>query len=38
MGERDIAFARFRLPVSYYKKGEYKFYVRNWKSWGLNEN
>lgn len=36
LGERVLAFARYRLPADKYKKGEYKFDVKTWKNWGLN--
>jgi sodium/potassium-transporting ATPase subunit alpha len=36
LGERVLAFARYRLPTDKYKKGEYKFDVKTWKSWGLD--
>ena len=36
LGERVLAFARYRLPSDKYKKGEYKFDVKTWKSWGLD--
>ena len=36
LGERVLAFARYRLPSDKYKKGEYKFDVKTWKTWGLN--
>jgi len=35
-GERVLAFARYRLPNDKYKKGQYKFDVKNWKSWGAD--
>jgi sodium/potassium-transporting ATPase subunit alpha len=38
LGERVLAFARYRLPSDKYKKGEYKFDVKTWKNWGLNAN
>jgi hypothetical protein len=31
LGERVLAFARYRLPVEKYPKGNYKFDVTNWK-------
>lgn len=36
LGERVLAFARYRLPSDKYKKGQYKFDVKTWKNWGLN--
>jgi sodium/potassium-transporting ATPase subunit alpha len=36
LGERVLAFARYRLPSDKYKKGEYKFDVKTWKNWGLD--
>jgi len=36
LGERVLAFARYRLPADKYKKGEYKFDVKTWKNWGLD--
>ena len=35
LGERVLAFARYRLPVEKYKKGKYEFDVKTWKKWGL---
>jgi len=37
LGERVLAFARYRLPNDKYKKGEYKFDVKNWKTWGADQ-
>lgn len=31
LGERVLAFARYRLPVEKYPKGNYKFDVTTWK-------
>jgi len=36
LGERVLAFARYRLPVDKYPKGNYEFNVSTWKEWGLN--
>jgi len=36
LGERVLAFARYRLPADKYPKGEYEFNVSTWKEWGLN--
>ena len=35
LGERVLAFARYRLPADKYKKGNYNFDVSTWKNWGL---
>merc|ERR1711998_642887 len=35
MGERVLAFARYRLPAENFGR-DYKFDVKNWKSWGLD--
>ena len=34
LGERVLAFARYKLPVDKYPK-DYKFDTTNWKKWGL---
>jgi len=37
MGERVLAFARYRLDASNFpREPAYKFDVKNWKSWGLD--
>ena len=36
LGERVLAFARYRLPVDKYPKGSYEFNVSTWKEWGMN--
>lgn len=36
LGERVLAFARYRLPPDQYPKGNYEFNVSTWKEWGLN--
>lgn len=36
LGERVLAFARYRLPVDKYPKGKYEFNVSTWKDWGAN--
>jgi sodium/potassium-transporting ATPase subunit alpha len=36
LGERVLAFARYRLPIDKYPKGNYEFNVSTWKEWGLN--
>jgi len=37
MGERVLAFARYRLdPSQFPREPAYKFDVKNWKSWGLD--
>jgi sodium/potassium-transporting ATPase subunit alpha len=36
MGERVLAFARYRLDANQFPKDSYKFDVKNWKSWGGN--
>jgi len=38
LGERVLAFARFRLSPEKYSKSSYEFDVRNWKNWGLDVN
>merc|ERR1719387_3174721 len=35
LGERVLAFARWKLPQSKYTK-DYRFDVKTWKQWGLN--
>jgi len=35
LGERVLAFARYRLPKDKYTK-DYKFDVKTWKNWGLD--
>jgi len=34
MGERVLAFARYRLPAEKYPKANYEFDIKTWKSWG----
>ena len=34
--ERVLAFALCKLDPKKYKKGEYKFGMKNWKDWGLD--
>jgi len=36
LGERVLAFARYRLDSSKYSKDGYPFDVKTWKEWGLN--
>jgi len=36
LGERVLAFARYRLPSDPYSKSGYHFDVSTWKSWGLD--
>ena len=36
LGERVLAFARYKLPVEKYTKGKYEFNVSTWKEWGMN--
>merc|ERR1719329_59136 len=36
MGERVLAFARYRLDANQFPKDSYQFDVKNWKSWGGN--
>jgi sodium/potassium-transporting ATPase subunit alpha len=36
LGERVLAFARYRLPYKDYPKGNHSFDVKTWKNWGLN--
>jgi sodium/potassium-transporting ATPase subunit alpha len=38
LGERVLAFARFRLSPEKYPKSSYEFDVRTWKNWGLDVN
>ena len=36
LGERVLALAMCKLDADKYKKGEYKFDVKTWKTWGLD--
>ena len=36
LGERVLAFAKYRLPYQNYQKGKHTFDLKNWKTWGLN--
>lgn len=36
LGERVLAFARYKLPVDKYPKGKYEFNVSTWKEWGMD--
>ncbi len=36
LGERVLAFAKYRLPYNNYQKGKHTFDLKNWKNWGLN--
>jgi sodium/potassium-transporting ATPase subunit alpha len=36
LGERVLAFARYRLDASKYGRGDYPFDVKTWKEWGLD--
>jgi len=36
LGERVLAFARFKLPVDKYPKNNYEFNVSTWKEWGMD--
>jgi sodium/potassium-transporting ATPase subunit alpha len=36
MGERVLAFARYKLNPAKYAKEGYKFDVKTWKRWGLD--
>merc|ERR1719247_388624 len=36
LGERVLAFARYRLDAGKYSKSGYAFDTKTWKEWGLN--
>ncbi len=36
LGERVLAFAKYKLPYKNYPKGKQIFDTKNWKTWGLN--
>ena len=36
LGERVLAFARYKLPVDKYPKNNYEFNVSTWKEWGMD--
>jgi len=36
LGERVLAFAKYKLPCDKYRKSDYEFDIKFWKNWGLD--